>query len=134
MSTNTEKAAVETTSEQDAPGTELAIQGEHGRPQDSTTMQRLFIEGIAVAVALLATVVIYVFFLVHPFEPTPRNLFLIFERGNAGDLADAVRLLRQRSSHGRTRTEARAASEPAHLHARSSGLHMGRDRLLRSDR
>lgn len=82
MSTNTEKASAETPSDRIMPGTDLDTQGESGRTQDSKTGQHLFIEGIIVAAALVATVVIYVFFLVHPFESTPRNLFLIFERGN----------------------------------------------------
>ena len=82
MSTNTEKAPVETPAEQGVSRTDLDTQGELAGPQDSRTVWRLTIEGIGVAAALLATVIIYVFFLVHPFEPTSRNLFQIFERGN----------------------------------------------------
>jgi Family of unknown function (DUF6064) len=82
MSTKQEKAPIETLAERDAPRTDLDTQGEHIRQQDSKMVRRLSIERIGVAAALVATVVIYVFFLVHPFEPTPQNLFLIFERGN----------------------------------------------------
>jgi Family of unknown function (DUF6064) len=82
MSTNIEKAPVETSVERPESRTELAIQDQHSGPQDSKTVRRLAIEGVCVAAALLATAVIYVFFLVQPFEPTPRNLFLIFEHGN----------------------------------------------------
>ncbi len=82
MSTNTERAPVEMPTERTVPGADLVIQREHGSPQDSRSMWRLFIAGIGVGAALLVTVVIYVFFLVQPFEPTSRNLFLIFARGN----------------------------------------------------
>jgi len=82
MSTNTEKAPVETPAERAVPRTDLDTQGERSRTQDSRTVRHLFIEGVGLAAALFVTVVIYVFFLVHPFEPTSRSLFLIFERGN----------------------------------------------------
>ena len=82
MSTNTERVPLETPAERAAPRTGLDSKVERGGPQDSMTVRRLFIAGIGVAVALVATVVIYVFFKAYPFEPTPRNLFLIFERGN----------------------------------------------------
>jgi Family of unknown function (DUF6064) len=82
MSTNTEKAPVETPAERVALRTDLDTQGKRSGSQDSMMVRRLSIEGIVVAAALIATVVIYVYFLVHPFEPTTRNLFLIFERGN----------------------------------------------------
>jgi hypothetical protein len=68
--------------EQVAPKTDLAIQGEHGGPHDVKTVRHLLIEGICVGALLVATVVIYVFFLVQSFEPTSRNLFVIFARGN----------------------------------------------------
>jgi Family of unknown function (DUF6064) len=82
MSTKIEKAPVETPAERAVPRTELAIQDQYGGPQDSKTVRRLLIEAICVGAVLVATVVIYAFFLVHPFEPTPRNLFVIFGRGN----------------------------------------------------
>jgi hypothetical protein len=48
------------------------------------TVRRLSIEGIGLAAALVATVVMYVFFIVHPQEHTPLAAFLaMFERGNA---------------------------------------------------
>ncbi len=84
MSTNTEKASVETPTEQAAPRTDLDTQGERGGPEDSMTLRRLSIEGIGLAAALVATVVMYVVFIVHPVEHTPLNAFLaIFDRGNA---------------------------------------------------
>jgi hypothetical protein len=82
MSTKIEKAPVETPAEQTSLRPDLDTHGELAGPQDTMRMRHLFIEGIGVAAVLVAIVVIYVFFLVHPFEPTPRNLFLIFERGN----------------------------------------------------
>ena len=82
MSTKIERAPVETPAERAAPSTDLDTQSERGGSQDSITMRRLSIEIIGVAAASVATIVIYVFFIVHPFEPTSRNLFLIFERGN----------------------------------------------------
>ncbi len=83
MSTNTERAPVETPAERAAPRTDLAIQGERDGPQNSKTVRRLSIELMMVAAALVATVVIYVFFIVYPVEPTQLNLSLVFERGNA---------------------------------------------------
>ncbi len=82
MSTNIDSAPVETHVEQTAPKTDLDTQSEHGGPYDIKTVRRLLIEGNCLGAALVTAVVIYVFFLVQPFEPTPRNLFVIFERGN----------------------------------------------------
>src|SRR5215467_5557522 len=84
MSTNTERAPVETPAERAVPRTDLDTQGERGRPQESMTVRRLSIEGIGLAAALVASVVMYVFFIVHPQEHTPLVAFLaMFERGNA---------------------------------------------------
>ena len=84
MSTNTERAPVETPAERAVPRTDLDTQGERGRPQDSMTVRRLSIDLIGLAAALVATVVMYVFFIVHPQEHTPLVAFLaMFERGNA---------------------------------------------------
>jgi len=82
MSIQIEKAPVETPAGRAVPRTDLALQDQHGQAQDSKTVRRLLIEGICVGAVLVATVVIYVFFLVQPCEPTPRNLFVIFGRGN----------------------------------------------------
>lgn len=84
MFTNTEKAPVETPAERTAPRTDFDTQGERHGPQESMTVRRLSIEGIGLAAALVATVVMYVVFIVHPVEHTPLNEFLtMFERGNA---------------------------------------------------
>jgi hypothetical protein len=80
MSTNIKRAPVETPAERAEPWTHIETRGEHGGQQDSMTIRRLILEGICVVAALVATVVIYVFFLIYPFELTPRNLMLIFER------------------------------------------------------
>lgn len=83
MSTNTERAPVEISTEQAAP-IDLDAQGKRGRPQDSKTVWRLSVKAIGLAPALVATVAMYVFFIVHPQEHTPLNAFLaMFERGNA---------------------------------------------------
>jgi len=48
------------------------------------TVRQLSIEGIGLAVAVVATIVTYVFFIVYPHEHAPLNEFLaMFERGNA---------------------------------------------------
>ena len=84
MSTKIEKAPVATPAERAAPRTDLDQEGEHGRPQDAKTLRRLSLEGISLAAALVATVVMYVVFIVHPVEHTPLAAFLaMFERGNA---------------------------------------------------
>ena len=84
MSTKIEKAPVATPAERAAPRTDLNQEGEHGQPQDAKTLRRLSLEGISLAAALVATVVMYVVFIVHPVEHTPLNEFLaIFDRGNA---------------------------------------------------
>ncbi len=84
MSSNTERAPVETPAERPALRTDLDTQGKHGRPQDAMTLRWFSIEGIGLATALVATVVMYVVFIVHPVEHPPLNEFLaMFERGNA---------------------------------------------------
>jgi Family of unknown function (DUF6064) len=85
MSTNTERAPVETSAERPAPRTDLDTQGKHGQPQGAKTLRWLSIEMIGVAAAVVAAVVMYVLFIVHPVEHEPLNVFLttIFERGNA---------------------------------------------------
>jgi Family of unknown function (DUF6064) len=84
MSTNTEKASVVTPAERTAQRTDLDTQGKRGRPEDAMTLRRLSVEAIGLAAAVVATVVMYVLFIVHPVEHTPLNEFLaIFDRGNA---------------------------------------------------
>ena len=73
MSTNTERAPFETPAERAAPRTDLDTQGERGGPQDAMTVRRLSIDLIGLAAALVATVVMYVFFIVHPYEHAPLN-------------------------------------------------------------
>ncbi len=67
------------------PSTDLDTQGERGQPQDAKTLGRLSIEMSGLAAAGVATVVMYVFFFVHPVAHEPLNVFLttVFERGNA---------------------------------------------------
>jgi hypothetical protein len=85
MSTKIERAPVATPAERAAPSTDLDTQGERGGPQGAKTLRRLSIEGIGLAAALVATVVMYVVFIVYPVAHPPLNEFLttIFERGNA---------------------------------------------------
>jgi hypothetical protein len=84
MSTNTERAPVATPAEPTAPSTDLDIQGERGRPQDSKTVRQLSLEGIGLAAAVVASVVMYVLFFVHPVEHEPLNAFLaMYDRFNA---------------------------------------------------
>src|SRR5579884_3559406 len=85
MSTNTERAPVATPAERTEQRTDHDTQGERGRPQDAMSVRRLSVEGIALAAALVATIVMYVLFIVSPVAHPPLNEFLttIFERGNA---------------------------------------------------
>jgi len=84
MSTNIARAPVQTPAERAAPRTDFDTQGERGRPQDAMRVRRLSVEMIGLAAALVATIGMYVLFIVHPVEHTPLNTFLaIFERGNA---------------------------------------------------
>lgn len=46
MSTNTERAPVETSAERPAPRTDLDTQGKHGQPQGAKTLRWLSIEMI----------------------------------------------------------------------------------------
>src|SRR6266487_1547854 len=83
MSANTEKAPFETTAERAAPRTDLDTQGKRGGPEDSKTVRRLSVKAIGLAPALVATVAMYVFIIVHPQEHTSLAAFLaMFERGN----------------------------------------------------
>jgi hypothetical protein len=84
MSTKIERAPVETPAERAAQRTDLDTQGERGRTQGAIRVRRLSLEGIGLAAALVATVLMYVLFIVHPVAHTPLNeLLAIFERGNA---------------------------------------------------
>ena len=85
MSTNTERAPVATPVERPAPRPDLDTQGERGGPQGAKTVRRLSIEGIGLAAAVVASIVMYVLLIVHPVAHEPLNVFLttIFERGNA---------------------------------------------------
>ena len=85
MSTRTEKAALETPTGRAESSTDLDARGERGRPQDARTLRQLSIEGIGLAAAVVATVVMYVLFTVHPVAHEPLAVFLttIFQRGNA---------------------------------------------------
>lgn len=85
MSTNIQRAPVATPAERAAPSTDLDTQGERGGPQGAKTLRRLSIEMSGLAAAGVATVVMYVLFIVHPVAHEPLNVFLttVFERGNA---------------------------------------------------
>ncbi len=84
MSTKIERAPVETPAERAAQRTDLDTQGERGRPQGAIRVRRLSIEMIGLAAAVVATIVMYVLFIVHPVEHTPLNAFLaMFDRFNA---------------------------------------------------
>jgi Family of unknown function (DUF6064) len=84
MSTNTERAPVETPAERAAQRTDLDTQSERGGPKDSKMVRRLSVKAIGLAPALVATIVTYGFFTVHPYEHPPLNAFLaMFERDNA---------------------------------------------------
>jgi len=85
MSTKIERAPVATPAERATPRPDLDIQGERGGPQGAKTKRWLSIEGIGLAAALVATVVMYVVFIVSPVAHPPLNEFLttVFGRGNA---------------------------------------------------
>jgi hypothetical protein len=84
MSTKIERAPVETPAERAAQRTDLDTQGERGRPQGAIRVWRLSIEMIGLAAAVVATIVMYVLFIVHPVEHTPLNAFLaMYDRFNA---------------------------------------------------
>jgi hypothetical protein len=84
MSTTTERAPVATPAERTEQRTDLDTQGERGQPQDAKMLRRLSIEMIGLAAAVVATVVMYVLFIVHPVEHEPLNAFLaMFDRFNA---------------------------------------------------
>lgn len=81
--TDTERAPVETPAEQAAP-LDLATPDRHNRPQNSRTVRRLPIEMIGMAAALIATIIMYTLFIVHPVAHEPLDQFLaMFGRFNA---------------------------------------------------
>jgi len=84
MSTTIKRAPVATPAEQTEQKTDLDTKGERGQPQDAKTLRRLSIEMIGLAAAVVATVVMYVVFIVYPVAHEPLNEFLttIFGRGN----------------------------------------------------
>ncbi|MGO8948222.1 MAG: DUF6064 family protein [Ktedonobacterales bacterium] len=58
--------------------------GKSGGPQDSIPVRRPSLAAIGLVVAVVATLVIYGIFIVHPYPHTPLNQFLaMFDRGNA---------------------------------------------------
>ncbi len=84
MSTKIERAPVETKASRAQPRPDLDTQGERGRPQGARTLRRLSIEGIGLAAAAVATVVMYVLFIVQPVAHEPLAAFLArFARDNA---------------------------------------------------
>jgi hypothetical protein len=85
MSTDIKRAPVETPIERTEQKTDLDTKVERGGPQDAKTLRRLSIELIGLAAAALATIVMYVVFMVYPVAHPPLNEFLtsIFGRGNA---------------------------------------------------
>jgi len=72
MSTNTEKAPFETPAERAAKRIDLDTQGESGGADDSMTLRRLSVEVIGLAAAVVATVVTYELFTVHPAHAASR--------------------------------------------------------------
>ena len=84
MSTKIERAPVATPAERATPRPDLDTQGERGGPQSARTLRRLSVEMIGLAVAVVATVVMYVLFIIHPVAHEPLAAFLArFARGNA---------------------------------------------------
>jgi len=84
MSTKRERAPVATPAERATPRPDLDTQGERGGPQSARTLRRLSVEMISLAVAVVATVVMYVLFIIHPVAHEPLAAFLArFARGNA---------------------------------------------------
>jgi len=76
---------LETKAERAAPSTDLDIQGERGEPQGAKSLRRLSVEMSGLAAAVVATVVMYIVFFVHPVAHEPLSVFLttVFGRGNA---------------------------------------------------
>jgi hypothetical protein len=85
MSTKIERAPVATKASQATPKTDLDTQGEHGGPHGAKTLGQLSIEMSGLAAAVVATIVMYVIFFVHPIAHESLNVFLttVFGRGNA---------------------------------------------------
>ncbi|SRR5216684_9256204 len=83
MSTNTEKAPFETPAERAAKRIDLDTQGESGGADDSMTLRRLSVEVIGLAAAVVATVVTYELFTVHPAHTPLHDFLVMFDRGNA---------------------------------------------------
>ncbi len=84
MSTNIKRAPVETPAERTEQKTDLDTKGERGQPQDAKTKRRLSIEMIGLAAAVVATVVMYVLWIVYPVAHEPFTAFLaMFDRFNA---------------------------------------------------
>jgi len=85
MSTDIKRAPVETKTSRTEQKTDLFTKGERGGPQDTKTLRRLSIEMIGLAAAVVATIVMYVVFIVYPVAHPPLNEFLttVFGRGNA---------------------------------------------------
>lgn len=83
MSTDTEESSWKTPRGR-AVRVDRDKQGKSSGPENSITVRRLSIEMSGLAVALVATVVMYVGFIVYPVEHPPLNEFLAaFGRGNA---------------------------------------------------
>jgi hypothetical protein len=85
MSTPLKRAPVATPSKRTEQSTDLDTQGERGGPQGAKTLRRLSIEGLGLAAAVVATIVMYVLWIVYPVAHEPLNVFLttVFARGNA---------------------------------------------------
>jgi hypothetical protein len=85
MSSKIESAPVATPAERATPRPDLDTQGERGGPQGVKALRQLSIEGIGLAAAVVASIVMYVLFIVYPVAHEPLNVFLttVFGRGNA---------------------------------------------------
>lgn len=85
MAPKTQTPPFATPAERAAPRPDLDTSSEYGRPKDSLTPRWRSIEWIGLAVAVVATIVMYMRFIVYPVAHPPLNEFLTttFGRGNA---------------------------------------------------
>jgi Family of unknown function (DUF6064) len=84
MSTTIKRTPVETSTERTEQRTDLDTRDKRGQPQDAKTPRRLSIEMIGLALAAVATVIMYVILIVYPVEHEPFATFLaMFDRFNA---------------------------------------------------
>jgi len=74
----------EGTHEERSAQNDLDKQGKRHKPDNSITVQKPFVEALGLAAAVVATLVTYGFFIIHPYEHPQLKAFLAtFARGNA---------------------------------------------------